>query len=113
MTRLVHYRDEDLDRIDHLFASDGDSRLAAAVEAVLTGLETGQDEFRALSADGEDFHVPDEVEFQSLHSATGGLVHLHVAEGPGEEPRPAWAVVYEVHEDHVDLRFAGPRSAYT
>lgn len=114
MIRPVHYDPDSLGRINALFDTYADSRLAAAVEAVTEGLEQGLDEFRALAADGEEFHVPDEVEFQPLRAAAGGLVTLHVAEATGEEQLPVWAIVYQFAKDgaSVQVRYAGPRSQY-
>jgi len=114
VTRIVTYEPRSRERIEQLFAEGPDPRLAAAVDAVLEGLEQGRDTFRALEVDGEPFPVPDEVDYQDLRTAHGGVVRIKAVERPDETAHPTWAIVFRLHDDgaHVHVRFAGPLSEY-
>lgn len=83
MTLRLQFEPQSLRRIEALFNTMGDTRLAAAVDAVLAELEAGRPVIRQLQADGRTFHIPDEVRYRSGHVAAAGIVLLSVEEPPG------------------------------
>lgn len=115
MSRTLQWDAAALGNVAALFERHADSRLAAAVDAVLTALEEGIDQPRTVSVAGQPLQVPAEFRYRPLHTAPGGAVTLAPEEGDGTSRLPTWVIVFAPGStpEAVRIAYAGPRPTST